>query len=232
MNALDYQNVWGCILDKLIGDRNRYGSQSTFSFSLDEMPTSVADALKGDDDDLATDAVMIAMALNHSKTRYIIGDPYGMYHYIFIIRLLCKATKAAVDAHNRRHNRYMFGDRNSKSVPMSPWAKWNSWHYLQSYNYCGGEPEINPYRRLIRDKVHEANFQHWNNDLNKHKIRIMWKEYCQKWKPWFTPRRDANNNFLNYRDPCEEERQAYNVFRYYLTKTEFEARWRVRSNCE
>ena len=75
----------------------------------------------------------------------------------------------------------------------------------------------NPYRRLVRNPTRENRW--WNNRKNKYKIRIMWKEYCEKWRPWFTPK-----NSPGYLHRCcveSEERQAYNVFRYYLTERKF-----------
>lgn len=223
MIAIDYQNVWGCILDHLIGNRNRYSSESTYSFKLDDMPKSVIDALKGDDDELAAEGAIISMALTpESSVRHIIGKPYGMHHWVFIVRLLCKATKHAVDAHNRRHKRYMavYG------LPaMSPWSNWNHWNSLSMYDSYNSKAKLNPYRQLIRNPMHEWNFRSWNNRENKHKIRIMWKEYCQKWEPWFTPRRHSDRTLFAYRDPCQEKHHAYNVFRYHLTRQEFNERW-------
>lgn len=220
MRPVDYHSVWGCILDYLIGDRRQYGSSSSYSFSLEEMPECVVEALKGKDEKRAGEGAMIAMALSSSSAKHYISEKWGLYHWVYIIRILCKTTKAAVDSHNRRNKRYMTGPEYIRN--LSPWAKWHDSHYLDSYNYDKSNKPTNPYRKLIRDPIHELNFRSWNNRKNKHLIRIMWKEYCEKWKPWFTDKKDMDNS---WRIPCDEKHHAYNVFRYYLTEEEFRTRW-------
>ncbi len=216
MRSCDYQSVWSRILDHLIGDRRRYGSSSHYSFSISEMPKSVMKALRGKSKKRAGHGAMIAMALSAPTAKhYISEDCNGFYHWVYIIRILCKATKAAVDAHNRSHKRYM---STRWGPPLSPWSKWNDRNYEDRSTIC------NPYRQLIRNPMHEWKFQTWNNRKNKHKIRIMWKEYCARWHPWFSPKVLPDGDWT-WRNPCVEKHHAYNVFRYYLTEEEFKTRW-------
>ena len=155
--------AWVCILEHLV-DRRHYGSSSTYRI---ERTNPLADALFDSDDKVAGQAAMLVMAVS-STVRHTILDPgCFQYHWVFIIRILCKTTKLAVDVYNRRHRRYMYA--NSLDA-LSPWARCEAGFYLS---------KPNPYRKLDREKPKED----FNNRKNRYKIRIMWKEYCDQWKP-------------------------------------------------
>jgi hypothetical protein len=94
---------------------------------------------------------------------------------------------------------------------LSPWANWE-------VGFHSSQP--NPYRNLDRERPKEP----FNNRKNKYKIRIMWKEYCDEWTPWFTPKILPNCNYTYYGKETEE-RRAYHVFRQNLTSEEFNTRW-------
>ncbi len=204
MSAILNQEAWLRIIDFLMRNINYYQKVETATYSMTNLPVSVVEnALQNQEEGIDPIAL------------YSIYFPWetGMVHHLYIIRLICKATKCAVDKHNRMYKRFMHVGLD----PISPWSYWNSRNNIKPADW---RILHNPYRRLDRKPENEENFKLWNNRENKHKIRIMWKEYIQEWKPWFT---DENSWYKN--NPCKEERQAYNVFRYNLTEEEFRARW-------
>lgn len=195
-NPILNQEAWLRIIDFLLKDNFRkdvdyYGKTSTISTSNDK----------------SSDPTFRQNDKTFVEWSTYVERPYGQFHFVYILRLVSQSIKQAVDRHNRMYRRFM---KKGYYTP-SPWSYWNFKNQNNFFN------EKNPFRRLDRNLEKEEKNKSWNNRKNKHKIRIMWKEYKQDWKPWFSEKK--------LYDPCKEERQAYNVFRYNLTEDEFMKRW-------